>query len=139
MYLLANTQVVARRPTIQYMSNLGEAIVKARSAKGWSQDDLARRAGVSQGTIGHLESGRNTSSRKLPDIAQALGMSVEELISGKASFTQTAQEHSNPPPWPFKVSIERVLALPASKLERIEGFILGVLDEHETNTAKRRA
>lgn len=139
MYLKTNTHVVGEDPTIQYMSNLGETIVKARSAKGWSQEDLAKRAGVSQGTIGHLESGRNTTSRKLPDIARALGLTVEELLAGKTPAERTASAQQNTPPWPFKVPIHRVLALPANKLEKIEGFMLGILDEYETSSAKRRA
>ena len=61
------------------MSNIGKRIIEARTARGLSQEDLAARSGVSQGTIGHLESGRNKTSTKLPEIAAALGLTVEQL------------------------------------------------------------
>ena len=51
-----------------------------------TQEELARAAGVSQVTIQHLESGRNKSSRKLVDIARALGVSSDWL---GASDTKT--------------------------------------------------
>lgn len=82
MYLSSNTHVVGRIGKIQYMSNIGKHIADARRARGWSQGDLAMKARVSQGTIGHLESGRNESSKKLPQIAAALGMTVEALLKG---------------------------------------------------------
>ncbi|KHJ63965.1 XRE family transcriptional regulator [Burkholderia glumae] len=54
------------------MSNIGQIIREARKAKGLTQGELAKRAGVSQGTIGHIESGRNATSTRLIDIARAL-------------------------------------------------------------------
>lgn len=82
MYLNSNTNVVDFPGRIHYMSNIGHNIAAARRARGWSQGDLAIKAKVSQGTIGHLESGRNETSTKLPQIAAALGLTVEELMSG---------------------------------------------------------
>ncbi|WP_429498915.1 XRE family transcriptional regulator [Robbsia andropogonis] len=78
-----NTKVAEESRTIQYMSNIGQRLAEARANKGWSQEDLAMRAGVSQGTIGHLESGRNSSSRKLAELAAALGVTAEWLATGK--------------------------------------------------------
>jgi phage repressor protein C with HTH and peptisase S24 domain len=82
MYLDVNTNVVGPSGTIQYMSNIGKRLIEARSKLGWSQEDLAAKSGVSQGTIGHLESGRNKSSTLLPKIAGALGVTVEWLTGG---------------------------------------------------------
>ncbi|MFA9439436.1 XRE family transcriptional regulator [Uliginosibacterium sp. sgz301328] len=65
------------------MSNLSERLIQTRNARGWSQEKLADEANVSQGTIGHLESGRNESSRKLAQIAQALGVDAAWLATGK--------------------------------------------------------
>ncbi len=81
MYLYVNTNVVDSSGTIQYMSNIGKRLIEARTKLNWSQQDLAAKAGVSQGTIGHLESGRNKSSTALPRIAAALGVTVEWLAS----------------------------------------------------------
>lgn len=65
------------------MSNVAINVKRLRIAKGWTQVELGRRAGVTQGTIGHIEAGRNASSIKLPQIAAALGTSVEALISSE--------------------------------------------------------
>ena len=75
------------------MSNIGKRLTEARTRLGWSQEDLADKAGVSQSTIGHLESGRNQSSTRLPKIAAALGVTVEWLTgTGK----ETAETGSIP-------------------------------------------
>ena len=65
------------------MKSLGDRIRDARKELNWSQTELARKAGVSQGAISGLESGRNETSKELPSIAFALGKTVEFLISGK--------------------------------------------------------
>lgn len=69
------------------MTNLAELIRTRRLDLNLSQAELARRAGVTQGTIGHLESGRSNATTKLPQIAKALGISVESLIQNKAVAT----------------------------------------------------
>lgn len=56
----------------QYMANIGKKIREAREDRGWTQDELAERAGVTQGAIGHAESGRTKRPRDLPEIARAL-------------------------------------------------------------------
>ncbi|WP_186098254.1 helix-turn-helix transcriptional regulator [Burkholderia gladioli] len=131
MYLLSNTHVGRLAPTIEYMSNLSNNLIRARAAKGWSQEELAKKAGVSQGTIGHLESGRNTSSRKLPEIARALGLTVEELVNGEVRVQNAVGSAEIVPVWPFKIPLGKVLALPVAKRERIEGFMVAVVEQHE--------
>lgn len=55
---------------------------EARKAKGWSQGVLASAAGVSQGTIGNVESGIRDEPRELLSIARALGVSPDWLKTG---------------------------------------------------------
>lgn len=50
--------------------------------KGMSQADLARFSGVSQPTIHDLETGKQRTSRKLVDIADALGVPTSSLLGG---------------------------------------------------------
>lgn len=70
------------------MKTLAERLVWAREKKGerdqmeFTQADLAARAGVSQGSIGHLESGRTGTSRKLTEIASVLGVDPRWLANG---------------------------------------------------------
>lgn len=58
---------------------IGEKIKEFRTAMGISQSELARRAGISQPTILALESGEQASTKKLPQIAAALGRAVTDL------------------------------------------------------------
>ncbi|WP_241509672.1 LexA family protein [Pseudomonas ovata] len=62
---------------------LKDRVFKTREARGLSQQQLADKAGVSQVTIQHLESGRNATSKKMVEIAQALGVSAEWLMTGR--------------------------------------------------------
>jgi len=57
-------------------------IEKLRKAKGWTQDELAFRAGVSQGLISSAERGtRFPRKTSLEAIANALEVEVADLIS----------------------------------------------------------
>ncbi|MDX8121592.1 XRE family transcriptional regulator [Janthinobacterium sp. GMG2] len=71
------------------MKTLAERLIWARSQKSlrdgndFTQVDLATRAGVSQGAIGHLESGRTSTSRSITSIAKALEVDPVWLAEGK--------------------------------------------------------
>ncbi|MBI6798684.1 S24 family peptidase [Pseudomonas syringae] len=73
-------------------NTLAGRVLAKRTGLGMSQQQLADRAGVSQVTIQHLESGRNLTSKKMVDIGRALGVSAEWLMSGKSD---TPRELSN--------------------------------------------
>jgi transcriptional regulator with XRE-family HTH domain len=68
------------------LKSLGERVAWARVKRELSQPQLAKRAGVSQGAIGNLESGTRKTSRSLVAIANALRASVEWLDSGKGNW-----------------------------------------------------
>lgn len=53
-----------------------------RKERGLTQVTLAQQAGIGQGTIAQLESGRVIGSRHLPVIAAALGVSALWLATG---------------------------------------------------------
>lgn len=58
----------------------------ARLQRKLSQTELAKRAGVSQGTIGNLESGGRKDPRRIVEIAGALYCSPSWLSSGKGQW-----------------------------------------------------
>jgi transcriptional regulator with XRE-family HTH domain len=60
---------------------LQDALKKHRIARGWTQVQLAQKAGVSQQLIAKIESGNVLETRKLPRIASALGLSAEEFLA----------------------------------------------------------
>ncbi len=75
---------------------LKDRVLTTRLKRELSQQQLADIAGVSQVTIQHLESGRNQTSKKLVDIARALRVSAEWLMSGASpSKTTDDQFESN--------------------------------------------
>jgi transcriptional regulator with XRE-family HTH domain len=66
---------------------LGEVIarnVKAeRARKGWKQDTLAARLGMSRASLSHLESGSlKVTANHLPPLCEALGIPLSDLIRG---------------------------------------------------------
>jgi ribosome-binding protein aMBF1 (putative translation factor) len=59
---------------------LGEVIRAARIARGWSQEELARRVGVRQGHISYIERGVKTPSvNLLVRLFSELGISMDVL------------------------------------------------------------
>lgn len=65
------------------MSNIASRLKATRLEKAWSQDVLAKKSGVSQGTIGNIESGARRSYGSLPRIAEALGVRNNWLRDGE--------------------------------------------------------
>lgn len=74
------------------MATVGERIRSRREELGWKQDDLATKAGISKSFLSDLENGkRNVGADKLLDIARALNVSLDFLMTGKASKEQQAE------------------------------------------------
>lgn len=68
------------------MTTLATRLITSRKAKGLSQEELAKKAGLkSQSIIGMLESGARKSSSYIPQIAEALGVDAVWLATGKFS------------------------------------------------------
>jgi transcriptional regulator with XRE-family HTH domain len=65
------------------MSALTVQLRPARLAKGWTQIQLARRAGVDQGMISRIENGltRGVGFGVVERLAQALGTSSQALLN----------------------------------------------------------
>lgn len=76
------------------MKTLGESVKSERKKAGLTQEDLAKKAGLSQSTISDIERGRNESSREVMAIADALGVTVEDLFrTGRSTLTKQEQRH----------------------------------------------
>ncbi|BAK75800.1 putative phage repressor [Pseudogulbenkiania sp. NH8B] len=72
------------------MDTLAQRLAAARAERQLTQAQLARKSGVAQATIAHIESGRNKGSKHLLDLARALGVSAHWLDTGKGSMTEVS-------------------------------------------------
>src|SRR5476649_404332 len=68
------------------MAGVGERIKKRRAELGWTQDQLAQKAGISKSFLSDLENGkRSVGAENLLDISRALGVSIDFLMTGEVS------------------------------------------------------
>lgn len=64
---------------------LGKNLRAAREAKGWSQEELAFKAGVHRTYVGGVERGEyNVTILTLRRLTQTLGLAIQEVIRGIA-------------------------------------------------------
>ena len=111
------------------MAGVGERIRRRRLELGWTQEQLCQKAGISKGFLSDLENDkRSVSAENLLDIARALSLSLDYLMTGKASEEQ-----------PTEVAIPASLARFAAE----EGISLRqtliLLDMHKQIVAHRSA
>lgn len=64
---------------MKFQMSLADKVRELREKKGWSQDELAERIGVSQVTIQKIESGKTKRTRFLNDLADILDTTPDEL------------------------------------------------------------
>ncbi|MFC2994700.1 LexA family protein [Acinetobacter sichuanensis] len=67
------------------MPTLGENLKSIRKAKKMTQKDLAQKSGVKQSVISDLETGNAKNTGSLLELANALGVTAEELKKGVTS------------------------------------------------------
>ena len=73
-------------------TTLGKRIADLRHEKGWKQDELAEKLGVSPQAVSKWENDQTCPDISLlPLLAKTLGVSVDELLSGKQENTPAVQ------------------------------------------------
>lgn len=66
-------------------TKMGMRIRQVRKAKGWSQDELAKKCGICMSFLGHIERGtRIMSLETFVNICRALDANADELLWGVA-------------------------------------------------------
>ena len=102
----------------------GERIAKLRQALGLSQTQLAVQAGVSQPTIGKLESGISSGSSHLHKIARVLQTTPAYLVGE----TDDPDQDAPPPPPPAVITarLEVTLGSEDALALMFEGLLAGL-------------
>ena len=70
----------------------GELIKSLRERKGWTQEDLAHKAGRTRRAVQNCEAVTHVHISTISDIAAALGVAPEQLIEGDDSQSQHKEE-----------------------------------------------
>lgn len=113
------------------LETLKDRILGRRTELQLSQAQLAERAGVSQVTIQHLESGRNATSKKMVDIGRALGVTAEWLTTGengRAHHSKPAVDESNVEPGPPITTAARRIDIMGTAQMGPDGHWVGLED-----------
>lgn len=72
----------------------GIVIQAERVRRGWSQEDLAKRIGISQPAVKKIESGETKKSKHLPKIAQVLEIPLSKLDQSLMSSGTEPKAHA---------------------------------------------
>lgn len=112
------------------MDTVASRVIRAREAHGWTQSELARRSGVSQGTIGNIEAGIRNGLQSLADIADTLGVRYRWLRDGEEPMQPPALS------WPFdQIEEVRFMALTQSQKDMIQGQLMLLIQQFEAQGA----
>jgi transcriptional regulator with XRE-family HTH domain len=104
---------------------LGKAITYFRDAKRMTQTDLARKTGIAQPNISAYEAGRRTPTEEnLSTIAEALGVTVENIKSRADRFRQNAIE--GVPDDLYRKRVESLYRVNDLVIELTNGVFLGM-------------
>lgn len=69
----------------RFMDSLGARVRRKRREKGWTQEQLAVRAGTNQAVIQKIENGKSLRPRKIDEIASVLDANPAWLMFGEKS------------------------------------------------------
>ena len=112
----------------------GVRLADLRKAAGLSQYELARFVGVPQPNIAFWEqSEKPPRSEVLPKMAEALGVSVEDLLigeTGKAAGRKAAKSNGRPAGKVREV-FDRVSKLPRRQQEHIVNWVSAYVSQYE--------
>jgi XRE family transcriptional regulator, regulator of sulfur utilization len=112
---------------------LADNLIHVRRKKGFSQDQLARLAGIPRSTVTHMESGSgNPSLQNLIKLSAALQINIEELLARPRNecemFAEAdipVQKRSQGKALVYKLLPETIRGLQVDKMELEPGITMG--------------
>jgi transcriptional regulator with XRE-family HTH domain len=112
---------------------LGKRIAARRRALGWSQNELARRAGINHPTLNKIEGGHrvNPSIGVVVRIARALGSSAEVLYGLACDDIRLVIEAEKTPMLIEMRALGRRIGEPVRS--RVQAFVAGALERAGAN------
>ena len=116
------------------MDTVATRLKHVMTLRGLTQNDLAERAGLSQGTVGNIANGIRGGLPSLPAIADALDVRYRWLRFGEEPMT--------PPPlaWPFEsLSPDRFARLTERQKGEVERAMLDAIETIEARSGKQLA
>jgi transcriptional regulator with XRE-family HTH domain len=112
--------------------NFGGLIRQLRDERGWTQEQLAREAGITVTCLSNLERGatRDPNSETISGLATAFGLQASELDSRRLAdeVAELARTFAQ------RQAITRLLALPDRDVEAVINF----LDERSSRRKRER-
>lgn len=94
---------------------IGKWVAAARAARGWTQDQLGERVGVTKANVSHWETGKHE-----PSFGQLLR--IMDLTGYALVDVRPAED------WPLpKIRREQITSLPVDKLDALQAGIAGIL------------
>lgn len=113
----------------------GEHLMTLRLHAGLSQDDLAQRIGVPQQTIAFWErTGKPPRSEILPQLADALGVRIESLLSENGEAV--AAKKKGGPNGKLRKIFEDASHLPRRQQEKIAEFVSAFINQYKQSGAR---
>lgn len=106
-------------------AELNHLIHEERNKLKWSQDDLAKKLGVSRTAISQIESGdRGVSSSELKKLCEAFGVTADYLL-GLETGPEVLLEKA---PARRKTSVQERISVPRTKVEKFKQVLLYLLE-----------
>ena len=111
----------------RFFMKLGKRMAELRNRQAFTQTQLAEKLDLSQGAVNAFEHGtRRVPVSLLPDLAQALDVSVEELVASGAVPRKAAKRG---PISKIEQQMELIRRLPRAKQKLIIDMLDGVLGQ----------
>lgn len=116
---------------------LGNRVKTLRKRLKLTLEQLSERSGVDLGTIAALENRDSIRSKFAPQLASALGVSLENLL-GVTEAPDTSSQSAHCREWPFShIEVARILALSPEDRAEVEADLLYSLEKIERRSTKK--